>query len=156
MINAEKTKSKADFCDYEMTMFSTHSNHFGSHTYCSIQCKARTASASCRAHIKEKGLHFIEGPFCFECNLSSLLKVTLFCFVVLLQFSWRRGSKDARGQGFKCLFSKDFISVFNLLSISAMSFFSVPNSPFSIKFKSPANNIAFPIRKQNHKICKAS
>ena len=24
--------------------------------------------------------------------------------MVLLQFSWRRGSKDSRGQGFKCLF----------------------------------------------------
>jgi hypothetical protein len=43
---------------------------------------------------------------------------------VLLQFSWRRGSKDSRGQGFKCLFSKDFVSAFNILSISAMSFFS--------------------------------
>jgi hypothetical protein len=61
--------------------------------------------------------------------------------LVLLQFSWRRGSKDARGQGFKGLFSKDFISAFNILSIAAMSFFSVPNSPFSIKSKSPANNI---------------
>jgi len=59
---------------------------------------------------------------------------------VLLQFSWRRGSKDSRGQGFKGLFSIDFISAFNILSISAMSFFSVPNSPFSIKSKSPANN----------------
>jgi len=47
----------------------------------------------------------------------------------------------SRGQGFKGLFSKDFISAFNILSISAMSFFSVLNSPFSIKSKSPANNI---------------
>ena len=62
-------------------------------------------------------------------------------FMVLLQFSWRRGSKDSRGQGFKGLFSKDFISAFNILSISAMSLFSIPNSPFSIKSKSPANNI---------------
>ena len=61
--------------------------------------------------------------------------------MLLLQYSWRRGSKDSRGQGFKGLFSKDFISAFNILSISAMSFFSVPNSPFSIKSKSPANNI---------------
>ena len=61
--------------------------------------------------------------------------------VVLLQFSWRRGSKDCRGQGFKRLFSKDFISAFNILSISAMSFFAVPNSPFSMKPKSPAINI---------------
>ena len=29
-------------------------------------------------------------------------------FLVLLQFSWRRGSKGSRGQGFKGLFSKDF------------------------------------------------
>jgi len=62
-------------------------------------------------------------------------------FLVLLQFSWRRGSKDSRGQGFKGLFSKDFISAFNILSISAMSFYSVLNSPFLIKSKSPANNI---------------
>ena len=61
--------------------------------------------------------------------------------MVLLQFSWRRGAKGSRDQGFKGLFSKDFISAFNILSISAMSFFSVPNSPFSIKSKSPANNI---------------
>ncbi len=61
--------------------------------------------------------------------------------MVLLQFSWRRGSKDSRGQGFKGLFSKDFISAFNILSISAMSFFSEPYSLFSIKSKSPANNI---------------
>ena len=42
----------------------------------------------------------------------------------------RRGSKDSRDQGFKCLFSKDFISAFNILSIFAMSFFSEPNSLF--------------------------
>ena len=35
------------------------------------------------------------------------------------------------------MFSKDFISAFNILSILAMSFFSVPNSPFLIKSKSP-------------------
>ncbi|PLX44921.1 MAG: hypothetical protein C0611_13470 [Desulfobacteraceae bacterium] len=39
------------------------------------------------------------------------------------------------------MFSKDFINAFNILSISAMSYFSVPNSPFSIKSKSPANKI---------------
>ena len=60
---------------------------------------------------------------------------------VFLQFSWRKGSKDSRGQGFKGLFYKDFISAFNILSISAMVLFGVPNSPFSIKSKSPANNI---------------
>ena len=32
--------------------------------------------------------------------------------MVLLQFSWRRGSKDSGGQGSKGLFSKDFISIF--------------------------------------------
>jgi len=61
--------------------------------------------------------------------------------MVLLQFSWRRGSKDSRIQGVKGLFSKDFISPFNILSISAMSFCNVSNSPFSIKSKSPANKI---------------
>jgi len=61
--------------------------------------------------------------------------------MVLLQFSWRRGFKDLMNQGGKGLFSKDFISAFNILSISAMSLFSGPNSPFSIKSKSPANNI---------------
>ncbi len=69
--------------------------------------------------------------------------------LALLQFSWRRGSEDSRGRaryknggrGFKGLFSKDFISSINILSISAMSFSSLPNSPFSIESKSPANNI---------------
>jgi hypothetical protein len=64
-----------------------------------------------------------------------------FFYEVFLQFGWRKGSKDSRIQGFKGLFSKDFISAFNILSIFAMSFFSVPNSTFSIKSKSPANNI---------------
>ena len=36
---------------------------------------------------------------------------------------------------------KDYISVFNILSISAMSFLVVPNPPFSMKPKSPVNNI---------------
>ena len=40
-------------------------------------------------------------------------------------FSWRKGSKDSRGQGFKGLFSKNFISVFDVLSLSAISFFYV-------------------------------
>ena len=44
-------------------------------------------------------------------------------------------------KGGKGLFSKNFIRAFNILSISAMSLFAVPNSPFSIKSKSPANNI---------------
>ncbi|MBT8370749.1 MAG: hypothetical protein KJO34_07295, partial [Deltaproteobacteria bacterium] len=39
---------------------------------------------------------------------------------VLLQFSWRKGSKDSRGQGVKGLFSNDFISAFNILSISEL------------------------------------
>ncbi len=56
---------------------------------------------------------------------------------ILLQSSWTRGFKDSRGQGFKCLLYKDFISAFNILAISAMSFFAVPNSPFSMKPKSP-------------------
>ena len=67
-------------------------------------------------------------------------------YVDLLQFSWRRGSqdsrgpriqrvKDSRGQGFKGLFSKDFISAFNILSFSVISFFSVPYT-FSISLES--------------------
>jgi len=40
--------------------------------------------------------------------------------MVLLQFSWRRGFKDSRGQGFKGLFSKDFINAFNILSLYAI------------------------------------
>jgi hypothetical protein len=48
---------------------------------------------------------------------------------------------EKRIQGFQGLLSKDFVSAFNILSISAMSLFSVPHSPFSIKSKSPANNI---------------
>ena len=69
-------------------------------------------------------------------------------------FSNLVGEEGPRVPGFKGLFSKDFISAFNILSISAMSFFSVSNSPFSkefpaaeprgillIKSKSPAHNI---------------
>jgi hypothetical protein len=53
---------------------------------------------------------------------------------------------EKRVQGFQgsriqVFFSKDFISAFNILSISAMSFFAVPNSPFLMNPKSPANNI---------------
>ena len=70
--------------------------------------------------------------------LTTSLSNLLFIFLVLLQFSWRRGSKDSRGQGFKGLFFKDFISAFNILSISAMSL------------------LVYPVRKQNHKICNAS
>jgi hypothetical protein len=29
--------------------------------------------------------------------------------------SWKKGAKDSRGQGFKCLFSKDFISALTIL-----------------------------------------
>ena len=32
----------------------------------------------------------------------------------LLQFSWRRGSKDSRGQGVKCLLSNDLIIVLSI------------------------------------------
>jgi len=45
--------------------------------------------------------------------------------VAFSNYSWRRGFKDSRGQGFKGLFSKDFISAFNTISISAMFLFSV-------------------------------
>jgi hypothetical protein len=42
-------------------------------------------------------------------------------FKVLLQFSWRRGSEDSRGQGVKCLLSNDFIIVLSILSTAAIS-----------------------------------
>jgi hypothetical protein len=51
---------------------------------------------------------------------------------VLLQLSRRRGSKDSRGRGFKGVFSKDFISVINILTISAISFIDVPNFPLQL------------------------
>jgi hypothetical protein len=41
--------------------------------------------------------------------------------MVLLQFSWRRGSEDSRGQGVKCLLSNDFIIVLSILSTAAIS-----------------------------------
>ena len=41
---------------------------------------------------------------------------------------------DSRGQGFEDLFSKDLISAFNILSISAMSFISVSNALFTLFF----------------------
>jgi hypothetical protein len=56
-------------------------------------------------------------------------------------FSNLIGEEGPRIPGVKGLFSKDFISALNILSISAMSFFALPNSPFSMKPKSPANNI---------------
>jgi len=42
--------------------------------------------------------------------------------MVLLQFSWRRGAKDSRGQGFKGLFSKDFISAVRTFPTFCVSF----------------------------------
>jgi len=56
-------------------------------------------------------------------------------------FSNLVGEEGPRIQGVKGLFSKDFISALNILSISAMSFFAGTNSPFSMTAKSPANNI---------------
>jgi len=41
-------------------------------------------------------------------------------FIVLLQFTWRRGSKDSRAQGFKGLFFRRFISVFDSFSSLAV------------------------------------
>ena len=41
-------------------------------------------------------------------------------FKVLLQFSWRRGSKDSGGQRVKCLLSNDFIIVLSILSTAAI------------------------------------
>ncbi len=76
--------------------------------------------------------------------------------LVLLHFSWRIGSKDSRGRGFKGLFSKDFISAFNILSISAMSFLVYPIHLFQLNLNPLLIVSAFPVRKQNHKICIAS
>jgi hypothetical protein len=41
-------------------------------------------------------------------------------YEVLLQFSWRRGSEDSRGQGAKCFLSKDFIILLSILSTAAI------------------------------------
>ena len=49
--------------------------------------------------------------------------------MVLLQFNWRRGSKDSRSQGFKDLFSKGFISAY---SISPEPLDPRPLVPFGI------------------------
>ncbi len=58
------------------------------------------------------------------------LPISIFSSFVVpapgMRVSWRRGSKDPRDQGFKGLFSKDFISAFNIFSISAMSFLLYP------------------------------
>ena len=40
--------------------------------------------------------------------------------LVLLQFSWRRGAKDSRGQGFKRLLSNNFIIVLSIISTSVI------------------------------------
>ena len=39
----------------------------------------------------------------------------------LLPISWEKGFKESRIQGFKCLFSRDLINVFTILSISPIS-----------------------------------
>ena len=40
----------------------------------------------------------------------------LLVFKVLLQFDWRRGFKDSRGQGFKCLYFNRFINALSTIS----------------------------------------
>jgi hypothetical protein len=37
-----------------------------------------------------------------------------------MPFTWRKGSKDSRGQGFKCLLSNDFIIVASILSTAVI------------------------------------
>ena len=72
--------------------------------------------------------------------LTHFMKLSIYAwlnYLVLLQFSWRRGSEDSRGQGFKGLLYKDFISVFNILSFSTVSSSSLPYTPFSIKSNPP-------------------
>ncbi|NNK84568.1 MAG: hypothetical protein HKO91_03325 [Desulfobacterales bacterium] len=69
--------------------------------------------------------------------------------MILLQIV---GEEGPRIQGFKGLFPKDFISTFNILSILAMSLFSVP-----IQSKSYAKDISgLQFVNFCHKICKAS
>ena len=41
-------------------------------------------------------------------------------FLVLLQFSWRRGFKDSRSQVVKCLFSEDFIIALSILATAVI------------------------------------
>ena len=48
------------------------------------------------------------------------------------------------------MFSKDFISAFNIFSISAMSLFSEPYSPFSIKSQSLVNDTYIIINANNN------
>ena len=42
-----------------------------------------------------------------------------FSFLVLLLISWEKGFKDSRIQGFKGLFSKDFINALSILAVIA-------------------------------------
>ena len=51
------------------------------------------------------------------------------------------GPRIPGSKGSSVCFFKEFISAFNVHSISAMSFFVVPNSPLSMKPKSSVNNI---------------
>ena len=77
-------------------------------------------------------------------------------FQVLLQFCWRRGPKDSRSQGFKGLFSKDFISAFTVLSISDMPFLVYPFHLFQWNLNPLLTLSVFQIRRQNHTIGQAS
>jgi hypothetical protein len=76
-----------------------------------------------------QALSFEVGPRKFNLNTPTPEKdTTLIIKQVLLHFSWRRGfkpatekaDKDSRGQGVKGLFSKDFISAFDIISISVI------------------------------------
>jgi hypothetical protein len=67
--------------------------------------------------------------------------------------SWGRARYKKGGRGFKGLFSIDFIRAFNILSISAISFIDVPNSPLQLKLNPLLVISEVPIRKQNDKIC---
>ncbi len=49
------------------------------------------------------------------------IKVTHTIFLMfLLQFNWRRGFKDTRGQGVKCLLPNDFVIVLSILSTAVI------------------------------------
>ncbi len=72
---------------------------------------------------------------------------SMLCFKVLLQFIWRRGSKDSRGQGFKGLFSKGFISVLTFFRFLLCLFLLYPIHLFQLNL-----NPLLIISEQNNKI----
>ena len=70
-----------------------------------------------------------------------------FIFLVLLQISWRKGFEDSRGQGFKGLFSIDFVNSFSIHSLffnlSATPLYSSIGSRYFNGISRYPNNLAF-------------